>query len=397
MREIAVVLIDRANYGRLKPVIEAIDASDSLELQIVAGGSFVLRRFKRPVDDLEHQADAEVYCEIEGSTPATMARSVGVGVLGFVDAFERLDPDVVLIIGDRYEAYAAASAAAISNRCIVHVQGGELSGSIDERLRHAMTKLSHYHVPATQRAADRLVQMGEWPDSILTVGCPSSDLAAKITPGRTGDYRPLVILHPNTIHYDDAYIEMEQMIRAIEEVELKPCVLWPNIDAGSMRSSKEIRRLRQLHRLDDKGWQFVTHLMPRTFLQSLASTPVAIGNSSSFIRDGSFFGTPVVLVGDRQQGRETAENVLRVPPVCDEMRKAIRKQLAHGRYEPSTLYGDGKVTPRIIAGLENLEIRCDKGWSNAYVMRSAGPFGFQGLAKEEPCATPGAAPAGLDG
>src|SRR5580692_12109110 len=193
LRKICVVLVDRANYGRLKPVMMAIRDHPSLELQCVAAGTMVLERFGRPVDLVKSHGlpvDGEIYTELEGSTPSSMAKSVGFATVEFASEFQRLKPDVVLLIGDRYEALAAAIAAAYMNICIVHIQGGEVSGSIDESARHSITKLAHFHFPSTERAAEYLTRMGELPESILGVGCPSSDIARELNRD----------LHPDTIH-----------------------------------------------------------------------------------------------------------------------------------------------------------------------------------------------------
>src|SRR5579885_2893028 len=168
--------------------MQAIAERPELELQVIAAGTMVLERFGFPIDVLKRDGfdiDGEIYIELEGSTPATMAKSVGFGVVEFASEFQRLAPELVVLIGDRYEALAAALAAAYMNICIVHIQGGEVSGSIDESARHAITKLAHYHFPSTKRSADYLVRMGESPKSILGIGCPSSDIARSRS-GATG-------------------------------------------------------------------------------------------------------------------------------------------------------------------------------------------------------------------
>ncbi len=179
-RKVCVVLVDRANYGRLKPVMKAIVDHPDLELQVVAAGTMVLERFHQPVEIVRRdgfQVAGEIYIELEGSTPVTMAKSVGFGVVEFASEFQRLKPDLVLLIGDRYEAMAAAIAAAYMNICLAHIQGGEVSGSIDESTRHAITKFAQFHFPSTRRSAEYLIRMGERPETILAVGCPSSDIA----------------------------------------------------------------------------------------------------------------------------------------------------------------------------------------------------------------------------
>jgi UDP-hydrolysing UDP-N-acetyl-D-glucosamine 2-epimerase len=370
-RRICVVLVDRANYGRLKPVMEAIAAHDDLELQVAAAGTMVLERFDRPVDLVRTEGfpvSAEVYMELEGSTPVTMAKSVGFGIVEFSNEFQRLRPDFVLVIGDRYEALAATIAAAFMNIPVVHMQGGEVSGSIDESTRHAITKFAHYHYPATQRSAEYLIRMGEEVDTVLGVGCPSSDIARRLDRHLDGDAinsrgsgididprEPflLVVFHPTTTEYGNEANEMEALLEGLNEIRIQTLLLWPNIDAGADHISKTIRQFREHAR---QRWLRVrTNLSPEDYLRVLASAACAVGNSSSFVRDSSFFGTPVVLVGDRQVGRETAENVLPVPPVTQDIAAGVRSQMSHGRYPPSSLYGDGFVSEAIAAALARVD------------------------------------------
>lgn len=425
-RKVCVVLVDRANYGRLKPVMKAISDHPELEMQVIATGTMVLGRFGRPVEVVRADGfaiDSEIYIELEGSTPATMAKSVGFGVVEFASEYQRLAPDLVLLIGDRYEALAAAVAAAYMNICIVHIQGGEVSGSIDESARHAITKFAHYHFPSTQRSADYLLRMGESPQTILGVGCPSSDIARVLDPVLPADainatgsgayidpQQPfqLVIFHPTTTEYGGEQAQMRELLLALEVVHMPTLLLWPNIDAGSDQISKAIRIFR-----DQAGpdWlRTVTNLRPDAYLQVLASAACAIGNSSSFVRDASYFGTPVVLVGDRQAGRETDQHVARVAPQSAEIAHAIRKQLRHGRYAPSTLYGDGRVSERIATALANVtpyrqkrlhyvfetpELQHEVEYASAGNHHGAG--WVQGNSEEEYHAVDGQAAAGIHG
>lgn len=369
-RKVCVVLVDRANYGRLKPVMRAVQEHPKLQLQVLAAGTMVLERFDQPVRVVRQDGfdiDGEIYIELEGSTPATMAKSVGFGVVEFASEFHRLKPDVVLIIGDRYEALAAAIAAAYMNLTIVHMQGGEVSGSIDESARHCISKLAQFHFPATERARDYLIRMGERPETILGVGCPSSDLAKvlelDIEPsiinnrgaGATIDLNKpfnLVVFHPTTTEYGGERSQMDAILLALNRFQMQSILLWPNIDAGSDHISKAIRDFRSQH--DAKWLRTLTNLTPENYLKVLATAACAIGNSSSFVRDASFFGTPVVLVGDRQRFRETDVHVTHVAPVRDEVQAGIERQLKHGRYAPSTLYGDGNVAARCAEQISKL-------------------------------------------
>jgi UDP-hydrolysing UDP-N-acetyl-D-glucosamine 2-epimerase len=351
--------------------MSAIRDSRHLEIQVLAAGTMVLERFDQPVRIVRSDGfhvDGEVYLELEGSTPATMAKSVGFGVVEFAGEFQRLKPDVVLLIGDRYEALAAAVAAAYMNITIVHLQGGEVSGSIDESARHAISKFAHFHLPATEQAKQYLIRMGERPETILGVGCPSSDLAKRVERkidsavlanrghGAVIDVtKPylLVVFHPTTTEFGGERSQMDSVLHALAELATPTVLLWPNIDAGSDHISKAIRDFRNQN---DVSWlRTMTNLTPEHYLQVLATTACAIGNSSSFVRDAGYFGTPVVLVGDRQKFRECDVNVVRVPSDTRRIVDAARSRLAIGRHPASSLYGDGNVAERFVRELESLQ------------------------------------------
>jgi UDP-hydrolysing UDP-N-acetyl-D-glucosamine 2-epimerase len=350
--------------------MEALAERPDVVLQCIAAGTMVLERFGRPVNVVRKDGlpvDGEIYTELEGSTPASMAKSVGFGVVEFASEFQRLKPDLVLLIGDRYEALAAAVAAAYMNLCVVHVQGGEVSGSIDESARHAISKFAQFHFPSTARAREYLIRMGEPPESILGVGCPGSDIARRIdrtlapeTINRAGSgavidvAQPflLVIYHPTTTTYGGEQAQMEQLLQALAECRQQTVLLWPNIDAGSDHISKTIRVFRD--HLAPSWLRTLINLQPENYLKVLANTACAVGNSSSFVRDAGYFGTPVVLVGDRQEGREADRHVTFVHPTSGQIAAAIQQQLQHGRYAPSTLYGDGYVSERIAEGVATL-------------------------------------------
>lgn len=375
-RKICVILVDRANYGRLKPVMQAIQNRSELHLQVIASGTMVLERFGYPVNIVREDdfpIDGEIFIEVEGSIPATMAKSVGFAVIEFSSEFKRLNPDIVLVIGDRYEALAAAIAAAFMNITIVHIQGGEVSGSIDESIRHAITKFAQYHFPSTKRSAEFLIRMGERPDTILGVGCPSSDIARLTDTTLTSEIvnsrgsgikidveRPfiLVVFHPTTTEYGTERDQMLVLLEALAEIKMQTLLLWPNIDAGSDHISKVIRVFRDKQEV---CWmRNLTNLSPENYLKVLANATCGVGNSSSFVRDASFLGTPMVLVGSRQDGRETDEHVLRVSPVKEKICQAVKRQLEHGYYKPSILYGDGNVSQKIADSLVDLKLYVQK-------------------------------------
>lgn len=330
----------------------------------------VLDRFDMPSRVVEKDGfpvNAEVYIELEGSTPSTMAKSLGFGIIEFSSEFARLKPDMVLVIGDRYEGLAAALAASYMNICLAHVQGGEISGSIDESARHCISKLAQYHFPATDRSAQFLIRMGERPENVFMVGCPSGDIAISLDRSMRSDIfddgigacidhtKPyvLVVFHPVTTTIAENEGEINDLLEACNELNHQVVWLWPNIDAGSDKVSRAIRRYRET--MNPLWLRLIKNFPPEDYLRVLSNATCAVGNSSSFVRDSSFFGTPVVLIGDRQEGRECAENVLRVDGKKHHILEAVRYQIKRMRYPSSRLYGDGLASERIAERLASVK------------------------------------------
>jgi UDP-hydrolysing UDP-N-acetyl-D-glucosamine 2-epimerase len=379
IRRICVVLVDRANYGRLHPVMRAIKNDEELELLTVCAGTMLLERFGRAeaiVASDGFAVDGRVFLEVEGSVPVTMAKSVGLGIIEFSTELQRLKPDLVLLIGDRYEALAASIAAAYMNIPLAHIQGGEVSGSIDESARHAISKFAHLHFPSTKRSADYILRMGERPEFVHNVGCPSGDyimsLDDELAPdlfsriGVGGNLDPsapffLVIYHPVTTDFGTERQQAQSLLDALHELSHPTLWLWPNIDAGADDISKTLRTYREHN--DDSWLHLIKNLDPTTFQKCLRKATCAIGNSSSFIRDTTFTGTPVVLVGKRQEGREHGENLVAVEPRKEDILCAIRSQIAHGRYSPSSLYGDGDASSQIVKILKSFSPYSQKSLS----------------------------------
>jgi len=369
-KKMAVVLVDRANYGRLRPVMLEMRHREEIELDVICAGTMLLDRFGKARDVVAKDGFAisgEVYMEVEGSVPSSMAKSIGLGIIEFASIFQSIKPDFVVLIGDRYEALSAAISAAYQNICIIHLQGGEVTGSIDESARHAITKLAHYHFPATRRSGKYIVALGENPETVFPLGCPSADVVAEASTelpaeelrrlgvGRQIDFgKPylLVIFHPVTTEYSGAEDQMQQILGAIRELGEQIILLWPNIDAGSDGVSQAIRRFREYH--PDFPLHAYKNFEPEVYIPILGRASCAVGNSSSFVRDASYLGTPVVLVGNRQDGREWCNAVQRVEPDRDEIIRAVRTQLGNGRYAVSDLYGSPGVSRRVVDAMLGL-------------------------------------------
>lgn len=376
-RKVCVVVASRANYARIKTALEAIRDHQELELQLVAGASLVLERFGNALEVLTMDGfvpDATIRFIIEGETPATMAKSTGLGLLELPTVFELLQPDLVVTVADRFETIATAVAAAYMNIPVAHTQGGEVSGSIDESVRHAVTKLSHVHFPATELAAQRVIGMGEDPACVFNVGCPSIDLAARTDLGLRRDVleqfggagspidpeQPFVLVmqHPVTTEYGHGMDQINQTLEAVAKLGTQALVFWPNVDAGSEDVAKGIRRFRELGLAH--GFHFFRNLPPEVFIKLMAHCSCMVGNSSAAIREGSFLGTPSVTVGTRQRGRERGPNVLDVDHDQSEIAEAVRDQIAHGPYERSYVFGDGTAGRRIAEKLSEVRPEVQK-------------------------------------
>ena len=363
MRKVCVVVASRANYARVKSVLAAVKEHDDLQLQLVAGASLVLERFGNAVDVMSmdgFEPDATIRFIIEGETPATMAKSTGLGLLELPTVFEMLQPDVVVTVADRFETIATAIAAAYMNIPVAHTQGGEVSGSIDESVRHAVTKLAHLHFPATELAARRVIAMGEDPETVFNVGCPSIDLVAHtdlaMKPemleqlgglGRIDPSKPyvLVMQHPVTTEYGAGLDQVTETLNAVASLGVQAMVFWPNVDAGSEQVAKGVRVFREAGLAD--GFSFFRNVPPETFVKLMAHAACMVGNSSSALREGAYLGTPAVTIGTRQQNRERGPNVVEVGYGRDEIADAVRSQIAHGPFEQSLIFGDGTAGVKI--------------------------------------------------
>lgn len=360
MRKICVVVGSRANYSSIKSAMRAIQNHPDLELQLVLGASALLDRYGEVAQVIENDGflpAARVYMLIEGENPATMAKSTGLGLLELPTIFSRLSPDVVLTVGDRFETMATTLAAAYMNIPIAHSMGGEVSGTIDESIRHAVTKFAHIHFPACSDAKERIIKLGERPEDVYLVGCPRIDLVAEVidnnrnglgdelfAQGVGGKFdlnSPFLIIsqHPVTTEFGDGERQITETLMAVRKLGISAIVLWPNADAGADDIARGMRKFREHY--DDSRTHFFKNLPVDVYITLMTKTSCLIGNSSSAIRDGAFIGTPAVNIGTRQQGRKRGRNVIDVDHDRSEIADAIVRQCDHGKYESEPIYGKG--------------------------------------------------------
>jgi UDP-hydrolysing UDP-N-acetyl-D-glucosamine 2-epimerase len=375
-RKVCVVVASRANYGRIKSVLQAIKDHPDLQLQLVVSASALLYRFGNAIQVIERDGfkpDAKVYMIIEGENPTTMAKSTGLAIVELATIFENLNPDIVLTVADRFETIATAIAASYMNIPVAHTQGGEITGSIDESVRHAITKLSHIHFPATQESAVRLGRLGEENDRIFFVGCPSIDAIADIDlsldkvqlhekgTGPALDWKKkylLVIQHPVTTEYGQGFEQINATLGAVHELGMQTVWLWPNVDAGSDDVSKGLRVFREKN--PDAPIHFFRNFSVEDYARVLNSASCIIGNSSSGLREAAFLGVPCVNVGTRQNGRERGHNVMDADYKKEDIVRAIREQVAHGRYSPDYRFGEGHSGRKIADILSSVKTSIQK-------------------------------------
>jgi GDP/UDP-N,N'-diacetylbacillosamine 2-epimerase (hydrolysing) len=378
-KKICVVVTARPSYSRIRTALKAIDDHAELELQLVVAASALLDRYGSAIQSIERDGfpiRARVYMVLEGENLVTSAKSTGIGLSELATVFDNIDPDAVVTIADRYETLATAVAASYMNIPLVHVQGGEVTGSIDEKVRHSVTKLSNLHLVSTPLAAERVRKLGEDPETVHVTGCPSIDIAAEVAGDPGMDFDPftkyggvgpttdlskgylVVMQHPVTTEYEEARHQVEETLYAVKDFSLPVLWFWPNVDAGSDGTSKGIRVFREKE--NPRNFHLFRNMFPEDFLRLLCASTAIVGNSSVAIRECSYLGVPAVNIGTRQMGRERGHNVIDVGHDRKEIADAIATHITRGKPKRDLLYGDGKAGVRIADCLAQAELTIEK-------------------------------------
>jgi UDP-hydrolysing UDP-N-acetyl-D-glucosamine 2-epimerase len=378
-RKICVIITARPSYSRVRTALLAINEHPELELQLVVAASALLDRYGSTINYIEadgFKIAGKVFMIIEGSTLTSSAKTTGIGIMDLATTFDNLKPDMVCTIGDRYETMATAIAASYMNIPLVHIQGGEVTGNIDEKVRHAITKLSDLHLVSNDDAKQRLIKMGEYEDKIHITGCPSIDIAKQVLDHSELDFDPcqkyggvgkyidpskdylVVMQHPVTTEFEMAKSQAESLIKVVHELNMPVFWFWPNPDAGSDGTSNALRTHREEN--PDNQIRFFKNLEGADFLKLLYHSKCLIGNSSVGIRECSYLGIPVVNIGSRQNRRLRGKNVIDTDYDQENLRETILKQVKHGHYPVENLYGDGYAGIAIANMLVNAGIEIKK-------------------------------------
>lgn len=378
-RKICVVVTARPSYARVKTALQAIKDHPKLELQLVLAGSALLGRYGNAVNVIEKdgfEVTEKIYNILEGETPTGMAKTTGIAIMELATTFHNLKPDIVVTIADRFETIATSIAASYQNIPLAHIQGGEVTGNIDEKVRHANTKLADIHLVASDDAAKRVLKMGESAEMIINTGCPSMDIAREVLENPEFDFDPLVkyggvgseidwrsgyivvMQHPVTTEFEKSKEHIKETLKAVDELGIPTFWFWPNVDAGSDGTSSGIRQYREKN--NPKNIHFFKNMEPQDFLRLIKNSKCLIGNSSVGIRESAFLGIPVVNIGSRQNGRQRAKSVIDCGYNQEEIKKAIEKHIEHGHYDSEFIYGDGYAGQKIADTLATCELKFHK-------------------------------------
>ena len=379
MRKVAVVVTARPSYSRIKTALRAIDDHPELELQLIVAGSALLNRYGTAVNYIQNDGfniSDKVFMVLEGENPTSMAKTTGLGILEISTVFDNLQPDVVVTIADRFETMATAVSASYMNIPLVHIQGGEVTGNIDEKVRHAITKMSDLHLVASEKAAERVIKMGEDERSVFIPGCPSIDLAEEVKTNPQLDFDPyerysgvgkiqdlsegyvVVLQHPVTTEYELSRKQIDETLFAVRSLDMPVLFFWPNVDAGADGTSKGIRFFREHQNTDNM--HFFKNMEGKDFLKLLMNSHCIVGNSSVGIRECAYLGVPTVNIGSRQSGRERGPNVKDVNYCREEIKEAILNCIKNPKPESKNIYGDGKAGQRIADIIASFEFKIEK-------------------------------------
>lgn len=377
MKNICIVIGSRANYSSIKSVMTQINKSKKLKLSLIVFSSAVSQKYGSVYKIIENDGFKINYLLknlIDGEDPETMTKSTGLALIEIAKCFDLIKPDIVFTIGDRFETIAITLASTYMNIPLAHTMGGEVTGTIDESIRHANTKFAHIHFPATKKSAERIFKLGEEKKYIFHVGCPRIDLIkeqltkniisiSKLNKkvfntgvGKKFDLSKefiLVLQHSVTTEYNKSEWQITNTLEAVKKTGKNAIIMWPNPDAGSGELSFGIRKFREKNL--NLNFFYIKNLPTYDYIMLMNYASCLVGNSSSAIRDGAYIGTPAVNIGTRQNSREKGRNVLNCNYLSKNIYVAILKQIKKRKFRSDYLYGDGNAGKKIVNILTKLK------------------------------------------
>lgn len=379
-RKICFIITSFIHYSRNLLILDELKKRDDVDFHIIIGGAALLSKYSSKYADIKKMLidDGfknihEVYFNLEGDETITKAKTAGMGVIEFSSIYNKIKPDLIVVRADRFEVLSAALAAAYMNIPIAHIEGGDLSGTIDESVRHAITKLSHIHFPTNEFSKKRILKMGEQKKYVLNFGSPDIDVINRLSNNdnnvdldKTGsgaaidigsDYI-MVMYHSVATNLNNTAKNAKILLNAIHEIDMPTFWFWPNFDAGAEKISHEIRVFKDSvhgHKI-----KFMRYLPPKKFLSLLKDTKCFVGNSSAGIKECSYFGVPAVNIGTRQNKRLRSDNIVDVKHNKDLIKKNINKQINVGKYPSSELYYGNNTSKKIANVLATIDLYIQK-------------------------------------
>lgn len=357
-RKVCFVITNFIHYSRSILILEELQKRKDVELHIIVGGAALLSRYTSKFADVRkllkddgYRNIYEIHFSLEGNDKMVKAKTTGLGIIEFTTIFNHIKPDVVVVRGDRFEVLSATIASAYMSILVAHIEGGDISGSIDESVRHAITKLSHLHFATNMPAKKRILSMGENPSYVFNFGSPEIEVVDKLSKktnkielkntgsGATIDLTKgylMVMYHPDVNDVKNVHLNTQKILKAVHALKIPTLWFWPNADAGAEDISQELRIFKD--EVAGHKIRFMRYLGPREFIWLLNNSLCLVGNSSAGIKESSFMGLPVVDIGNRQNGRLRSANVISVKHDTDDIMKAIQKQIKKRRYSSSTMY-----------------------------------------------------------
>ncbi len=378
-RKIAFIITSFIHYSRNFLILEELNKRSDVDLHVIVGGTALLSKYSSKYAHVKAMLEKtgfkniyEMYFNLEGDNHVVKAKTTGLGVIEFSTLFNNIKPDLVVVRGDRFEVLAAAIAAAYMNISIAHIEGGDLSGSIDESVRHAVTKLSHIHFTTNEPAKSRVLKMGEHKKYVFNFGSPDVEVIHRVGNGKkldiqkTGSGAPIdtkkdylmVMYHPVSTEVEKSIEHTRSLLFAVQELNMPTLWFWPNADVGAEEISQELRIFKD-NAVNHKI-HFMRYISPQDFIWLLKNTRCLVGNSSAGFKESSYLGVPVVNVGTRQANRLRSKNVIDVPYNKNAIKNAILKQLARGRYPTSHLYRANNTAKNIAKTLATIDLYIQK-------------------------------------
>ena len=372
---ICFVILSRANYSSIKSVMLEVKKNKNLIFKLVVGASAIIDKYGSVSEFIEKEGfkiDYKINNLIEDNKTTGMVKTTGMGLVEISSVFEKIQPDIVFTVGDRYETISTAIAAAYMNITVAHTMGGEVSGTIDESIRHAVTKLSHLHFVSNKDALKRVIKLGEEKKYVFNVGCPRIDEVKKIIKqnkyskaiknlNKEGvgikidakDEYIILSYHPVTTELYQNEIYIKKILNVLKDLKYKKIILWPNSDAGSEMISRIVRQYREKKLINNT--RFIKNVSIETYVNLLKNCKCLIGNSSSAIREGAFIGVPAINIGSRQKDRLRGKNLIDSSYDYDELKRKILLQISKKSYKSENIYGDGNSGIKITNIIKKLK------------------------------------------